>query len=623
MDLRMIHMSLSRRTTLLTVTLFLFLVTPCLAQTSIQQERKAELERVLEKLRKKAEDKTSLVGLTFPEDTSQRFLVKELRISGNDLISTAELLEDLPFAYKISEQIDDTAVEQVYDFRVLHDVILAPGQEREVSLKTIQGLTKYVLSIYQEEGYAGIYVYIPNAAVQGTALIDNVLPVEVLEGKIAEIAVERYDFDRQEVEKGFLKESVLKSWSPVKEGEVIQKNKVDDFVKLLNLNPDRYVSAVISRSAEPNALNLTYDVYEANPWHWYSQVDNSGTKDRQWSPRIGVTNTNFTGIDDRFSVMYQASWDSGINDNYALFGSYDFPLFTPRLRLNFYGGHSEFNVTPQGGPFNFLGRGSFYGSILSYNIFQMDNWFVDVTGSLSQEDSKVTPTLGLASDVDMDLWGIGFNIHRSDDMSNTSLTFNRIESMGGSSRSEFDASRSNADPDFTIYNLGAAHSQYLETSKVNRVSASFRLITSNERLVPAKMTTFGGFYSVRGYDEDEIVADGGILMSGQYEFDLVKHRESLENREATSEASSEETQDNKPWLRKLAPLAFIDFGRAKTKSPLVGEQGTQDLWSLGVGTIAELGDNFSAGIYYGWPLRRTDQTNKGDGRLNFSCVYRF
>ena len=441
MDLRMIHMSLSRRTTLLTVTLFLFLVTPCLAQTSIQQERKAELERVLEKLRKKAEDKTSLVGLTFPEDTSQRFLVKELRISGNDLISTAELLEELPFAYKISEQIDDTAVEQVYDFRVLHDVILAPGQEREVSLKTIQGLTKYVLSIYQEEGYAGIYVYIPNAAVQGTALIDNVLPVEVLEGKIAEIAVERYDFDRQEVEKGFLKESALKSWSPVKEGEVIQKNKVDDFVKLLNLNPDRYVSAVISRSAEPNALNLTYDVYEANPWHWYSQVDNSGTKERQWSPRIGVTNTNFTGIDDRFSAMYQAPWDSGIGDNYALFGSYDFPLFTPRLRLNFYGGHSEFNVTPQGGPFNFLGRGSFYGSILSYNVFQMDNWFVDVTGSLSQENSKVTPTLGLASDVDMDLWGIGINIHRSDDMSNTSLTFNRIESMGGSSRSEFDNAR--------------------------------------------------------------------------------------------------------------------------------------------------------------------------------------
>lgn len=46
-----------------------------------------------------------------------------------------------------------------------------------MSLKTIQGLTKYVLSIYQEEGYAGIYVYIPVEAVEGTdKLVDKILP---------------------------------------------------------------------------------------------------------------------------------------------------------------------------------------------------------------------------------------------------------------------------------------------------------------------------------------------------------------------------------------------------------------------------------------------------------------
>ena len=147
-------MSLSRSAAFLTVMSLFFLVTPCLAQSPAQQERKAELERVLEKLREKAEDKTSSAELTFPEDTSQRFLVKELSISGNDLISTAKLLENLPLAYTLTVQKDDTAIEQVYDFRVLHDVILNPGQEREVSINTIQGLTKYVLSVYQNEGYA-------------------------------------------------------------------------------------------------------------------------------------------------------------------------------------------------------------------------------------------------------------------------------------------------------------------------------------------------------------------------------------------------------------------------------------------------------------------------------------
>jgi hemolysin activation/secretion protein len=249
----------------------------------------------------------------------------------------------------------------------------------------------------------------------------------------------------------------------------------------------------------------------------------------------------------------------------------------------------------------------------------MDKWFVDVTGSLSQEKSKVTPALGLASDVDMDLWGVGVNIHRSDDLSNTSVMFNRVESMGGSSESEFTAARLDADPDFIIYNLGASHSQYLKANKINRVIGSFRWITSNERLVPAKMTTFGGLYSVRGYEEDEIVADGGMLISGQYEFDLLKHSESLGNRQANSEGRGE----NQLWLRRLAPLAFIDFGRAKIKSPVVGEREIQELCSIGVGTIAEVGDNFSARIYYGWPLRGTDETDRGDSRLHFSCVYRF
>ena len=119
--------------------------------------------------------------------------------------------------------------------------------------------------------------------------------------------------------------------------------------------------------------------------------------------------------------------------------------------------------------------------------------------------------------------------------------------------------------------------------------------------------------------EYEIVADGGILISGQYEFDLIDRYEYQENRQA----DSGETWKSQLWLKKLTPLAFIDFGRAKIKSPVVGEQEIQELCSIGVGTKAEVGDNFNAGIYYGWPLRGTDETDRGEGRLHFTCVYRF
>ncbi len=272
--------------------------------------KREQLEKELGGSQSAIDSGVSSDEITFPEDTTPRFSVKELTISGNTLISTGELCEELPEAYIVFAKKDDDTEKEIYDFRAVIDLICGARGDRQVSLKTIQGLTKYILSVYQNKDYAGIYVYIPAEAVnEENKLADEILPIQIIEGRIAQISVDRYDFDRNRLEEGFLKDSVIESWSPVREGDVIQKKKLDNFVRLLNLNPDRYISPVISRSSEPNALNLSYDIYETSPWHWYMQVDNAGTRDRQWSPRVGLVNTNLLGIDDRFSVMYQAPWE--------------------------------------------------------------------------------------------------------------------------------------------------------------------------------------------------------------------------------------------------------------------------------------------------------------------------
>lgn len=572
----------------------------------------------------KTKRETQIEQLSLPEDTSQRLTVRELLISGNALISTEELLEGMPLVYNASDEPLLKAESQyLYDLRVIHDIISQPDLPRMVSSRTIQGLTQYILSVYEDNHYAGIYVYVPEALIKdGVELVGELLFIKVLEAPITGTKIEFYDADRNEVEKGYLRRSILHKWSPLKMGEVANQKALDDFVNLLNLNPDRYVAAIVSRGVEPNTLSLGYNVYETNPWHYFIQLDNSGTRDRQWSPRIGLINTNLLGIDDRLTVVYQASADSSVDDNYSLFGSYDFPLIGPRLRLQLYGGYSEFDIVPEAGLFNFLGSGSFYGAILRYNVLQTNGWFFDVTGSLSHERSNITPSLFpefLASDVKIDLWGIGVDIHRSDDMSRTSFTFNRVESMGGSDRAQFALSRTGADPDFNIYTISANHSRYLDRNKIQQLRGAFRYITPNERLVPAKMTTFGGMYSVRGYDEYEIVADGGILASAQYEFDLVKYNQAWQ----IDEPEPDGVESKRFQLKKLAPLAFIDFGQARIKDPVGSEKEHETLLSIGIGTILELGDNFSAGVYYGYPLKATDDTKRGKGRLSVNLMLRW
>jgi hemolysin activation/secretion protein len=587
----------------------------------MREEAQRAKRQALEKAKAKLDEE--ILEIELPEDTTRRISVKEIRISGNSLIPTDELLADMPLIYNASaEALKMAESDNLYDFRVLHEVILEPGQARRITTRTIQGFTQYLLSVYKDKNYAGIYVYVPaNAMKDGRELRDEILPVKVLEAPVSEITTTYYTPDNEIVEKGYLCSSAIKDWSPAKLGEVTNQKETDDFINLLNLNPDRYVSGVVSKGAEPNSIALGYHIYEANPWHWFIQADNSGTKPRQWDPRIGLINTNLLGIDDTLTIIHQAPWDSTFDENYGLYGSYDFPLLGPRLRLNLYGGHSEFDINAASGPFDFLGRGTFYGGILNYNLLQTDDgWFFDIKGSLEHTRSKVTPSLFpsfLGTDIKFWLWGGGIDLHRSDDLSQTSVTLGRYESMGGESGGdEFRLARTNAESDFTIYTASAAHSQYLDTNKIQRVSGSFRWTTSDERLVPAKMTAFGGMYSIRGYDEYELIADGGMFASGQYEFDLVKYEESNYLNDTGDEQA-------KPFLRKLAPLVFVDYGRAKIRHPVGTERADEDFFSVGVGTLIELGDNFSGAVYYGYPLKSTDKTRTGKGRVSAGVMLRW
>ena len=263
---------------------------------------------------------------------------------------------------------------------------------------------------------------------------------------------------------------------------------------------------------------------------------------------------------------------------------------------------------------------------MRYNLFQKNGWFFDLIGSLTHEHSKSIPSLfpTLGSNLDMNLLGLGFNLHRSNNISDSFFSFEWINNLGGSNQNAFwnsttlSGARSNSERDFAVYNLFAAHSQYLDPNKVHRLSGSFRWVMPDKRLPPSRMTSFGGLYSVRGYKEDGIVADGGMLLSSQYEFDLVKHYRS----KGPAEEDMEKEIKN-PWLSKLALLAFSDFAQAEIKNAVPGEIATQELWSIGAGIAIAIKDNFDAGIYYGYPLTSTDTTSKGSGRWNFSLIWRY
>jgi hemolysin activation/secretion protein len=556
-----------------------------------------------------------------PEDTTPRFTLSEVVFTGNTLFSDEQLLENIPDVYNASAE-DIVESDYLFDLRPIK-AIVAELNEQDVSARSIQGFTQYILSIYQRKHYAGIYVYVPGEAFETDGdLAQGILPVRILEAPVSALTSAYYDVNNvpSDPNSRYLRESALKGWSPVQEGEVINRKQMDNYINLLNQNPDRYVAAVVSRGTEPNSLAVNYNVYEAKPWHFFIQVDNSGTNDIQWRPKFGVINTNLLGYDDTFTAIYQTTPDSTWNDEYAIYGSYDFPILGPKLRLNLYAGYNEFDIVDP--DINFLGSGTFTGGILRYNAMQHEDWFFDVTGSLGYEESKIRPDIslpGLDTDINMTLWGVGTELYKTTDMKDTFFGFNVVSLLDSSEEEEMNASRGpgGASDDFHIYYLNGRHSRYLDPDKIQRLSGSVRYITSDDRLVPAKMTSFGGMYTIRGYDEYEITADGGLITSLQYEYDLARKQQV----DLFGQEDSE--QMKKPFIKKLAPLLFLDYGQARIKDATAFEDTDEELASWGGGIILELGDNFTGTVYYGYPLIATDNTRSGKGRVHTGFLLRW
>ena len=591
----------------------------------IKEKREAaQQEKRLAPKKKTVQEANGLPkNIKLPEDTTLLLSVSKIEVVGNKLLTTDQLLKGMPSVYNTSNQkIEKTDPVFLYDLRNIKSVLEAPGQTHQVSVRTIQGFEQYLSSVYQTKGYGGVYIYIPAETFsQKQELKNGILLVKVIETATYQVNTTYFDANGNPPKKTYLKPEIVEKWSPVKPGQPINQKKLDDYLNLLNLNPDRYVTATVSKgepnTGEPNTLKVGYNIYEVSPWHFFLQIDNAGTKDQRWSPRIGVINTNLTGRDDTLTAVLQVPPRKISSNRYSAFISYDVPLFSPKLRLTLYGGRSEFNVNGGQG-IDFLGNGSVVGSTLTYNLFQKNNWFFDVFSGFSFEKSKVTASLFpefLGSEVDMDLWHVGAKLHKTDDMSKTNISIERIQRIGGSGQDAYwDAAagtgaRTNADKDFYIWNFNATRYQYLDAAKVHRVLGTVTYIHPNTRLVPAKMTTFGGMYTVRGYSESAIVADGGILASVQYEYDLVKHSEA-------KLAKKGEPQGKPKSLRKLAPLVFFDYGRANIKDAVVGEKSHQELYSVGTGLLVEWGKYLSGGIYYGYPLKATSTTGVGDGRIN-------
>lgn len=417
--------------------------------------------------------------------------------------------------------------------------------------------------------------------------------------------------------------------------DLINKPILDEYIYRLNRFPGRRVDVAISALDEQraNEILLDYLVSENRPWSVYAQLSNTGTSSTsEWRERFGFSNSQLTGNDDVLRLDFITS---SFDETNALVGSYEFPIFSERLRGRVYGSWNEFTASDVGqAGANFEGEGWNWGTELIWNVYQRGPFFLDLVGgirtqyvSTTSELTNVTgrdtfffPYAGVRMDRNTDKWSLYGSVNIETTASGvTGVDQAQIENLG----------RPNPDKNFTVLQYDFGTSFFLEPLLYpNAVSAEDGATLAHEmafsfkgqwafenRLIPTSQDVVGGLYTVRGYPESFVAGDSTFIASAEYRFH-VPRAFGIETDPGKTPLFGQpfrfrpqQAYGQADWDFILR--AFTDVGRA-INSRREAVERDETLWGAGVGGELQILRNFSVRVDWGVALQNAKADNSAD-----------
>lgn len=323
--------------------------------------------------------------------------------------------------------------------------------------------------------------------------------------------------------------------APIERGSLIRRDRLDDYVARLNRHPGRRVDVAVAPADadSPGDVLVDYLVNENNPWTFYAQLSNTGTRNTDpWRERLGFSNTQVTGNDDILRVDFITA---GFENTLALIGSYEFPITSETLRGRVFGSASKFEASDVGlGGESFNGRGWTLGAEGILNFYQRHDLFVDaVAGFRAQRVSVRNQILQVAGNETFYIPYVGLRLDRDTQASLTSAALTLETTVGNPSPEQVgNLGRAEPDTSWTILQYEAGTSFFLEpiffpdartpeggaTLAHELAFAAHGQWAFGSRLIPNAEDIAGGLATVRGYPESLVAGDSTLIGTAEYRF---------------------------------------------------------------------------------------------------------
>lgn len=506
-----------------------------------------------------------------------------------------------------SSRVSENTV-RVKEFRVVGSSVfsdkylqnfLQPCINKPLSFPELLQIRSAITQQYVDKGYITTGAFIPDA--QELPTKDAVVTIKVIEGRIEDIKVSGTKRLQQNYVRSRLK---LGASNP------LNRKKLLNALKLLQINPlIESVSAELRAGLEPGTNVLEVDVKEAQTWS--SQVSlNNGRSPSVGSFRrgVGLTQANLLGLGDSLSVGYNnTDGSNGFNVGYTL------PVNARDGKLSFNYGKTSSNIIEE--PFDELdieSESQYYQLTFRQPIIQTPSKEFALSITASRNESQ-TFRNGIAEPI-----STGADREGRSKVSAIRFAQEWVQQNQGqvlAARSQFslgvdalDSTINETSPDSRFFSWRGQFQWIklfgMNTSSLPTVPALFfrtDVQLADRALLSPEQFGLGGFGSIRGYRQDALLTDNGVLASAELRFPVVRIPE---------------------WKSVIQLNPFVDFGTGWNSGDS-REPETDTLLSVGLGLQFINSSNFSARVDWGIPLVNLDSENKTwqENGVYFSLEY--
>lgn len=495
-------------------------------------------------------------------------------------------------AFKVKFKLEGNTVLEAAEV----EEILKDYRDRSVTFADLLELETKFTKLYTSKGYVNSAVVVPSQNVDR-----GVVTLQAIEGSIDEIKI---NVD------GRLKEGYIRSRLGRGTKSPFNINELQSALQILQLNPlIESINTELSVGSSRDRWKLNVDVKQAKAFDPVLFVDNNR------NPSVGsiqrgleLNHNNVLGYADKFSFIFKNTEGSNDFDT-----SYTIPINSLDGTVGLRYRHVDSDIIE--------------GNFESLDIeSQTDEWQLTVRQPLlvrANSESTQEFALGLefsrqSNDVSLENRPFPSLSPGADADGETKISALRFfqdwtrrtrkdvlaaRSQLSTGLDVFDATVGVQEPDSKFVSWRGQVQWLRQLKSDSNINLFLRsdLQLSSDDLVPLERFSLGGAESVRGYRQDVLLGDNGLLMSGEVRIPVYRW-----NQQQSS----------------LTAIPFLDFGTSWSNSDNPN-QPEDTVASLGIGVQLDLSNSLTARLDYGIPLIEVKDTNDTlqENGLYFSLEY--